>query len=141
MAYLHHLLADFRTIRETQHRLVTVNGCLSVIQEECQLGEWLGLDTEAFPPFEFWTIEEVTLLLKAFSDLWEAINLDADFPEILHPKIRYKLYVRAITEGVYDFEKKRGIVRFCTGIPLICPFGKRSCTCKMSENPTGLSTR
>ena len=75
MAYLHHLLADFRTIRETQHRLVTVNGCLSVIQEECQLGEWLGLDTEAFPPFEFWTIEEVTLLLKAFSDLWEAINL------------------------------------------------------------------
>jgi hypothetical protein len=145
MPYIHHLLADFRRARE-DHSLA---GKVEVLDMEYSegllgrkpMGEWMGLDPGEFPPADYWNPQELTLLLKAFRDLWDAHGYAADFPKILHPRIRYQLYVEALSWEVPYPDEKGCFLHFCPSLPENCPFGRRSCRCRDEDNPSKLSIR
>ncbi len=94
--------------------------------------EHCGLKPEQFPPVERLTDEQLLIIYKAYEQLLNNWNLDADIPESLPLRRAYPILINTLHEKVEIVNDGFITIEFCPYNVPSCPFGEY-CRCKEFE--------
>ncbi len=98
----------------------------SPLQNMC---DWFGLDARAFPPAERWNEEEMSIVVNAMTELWDVYNYEPAFPEGVGMKLKYKLFVKVLTEPVPWVSSGLITIDFCDSDVSSCAL-EEFCICR-----------
>lgn len=100
--------------------------------QEPTFGSYCGLKSGDFPPFDFYSSQELKTVVKLFEKMMYSWNLSMDVPKNLPPDRKYKLMIATLDEPTLIVED--GFVGFdyCTGDPEGCEL-MEYCPCLKSE--------
>lgn len=91
--------------------------------------DWFGLDARAFPPAERWNEEEILIVVNAMTELWDVYNYEPAFPEGVDTKLKYKLFVKVLTESVPWLSSGLITIDFCDSDVNSCAL-EEFCICR-----------
>lgn len=87
-----------------------------------------GLESQFFPPADFFTDEELKLICSAFEKMMLTYNLTIDYPENVPISLVYEMIIKALdsetsitNHGMLHFD-------YCSGYAPDCPW-KEFCPC------------
>jgi len=136
--YIDQLLEDLQEAKNflpsTEHYKYIFSPDENIPTPEKNIEEWLGVDQIVFPPKERLNKRQMKQLVTGITDLWQAFNFIADFPDKMPIDKQYELLLTYWNESLPYSEDDIEIVDFCNCYPINCVRGEKYCECMQTWN-------
>jgi hypothetical protein len=96
------------------------------------ISEWIGIETEVFPPKRLLTARQMTKLFNAMVKVLESLNIELLLPDNFPQKQKYNSLVSEWETPVQYLPRSGFDLVLCQGIRETCPH-RKYCTCPNEE--------
>jgi len=136
--YLKYLLADIDTAKSNRPLISKQSDDVDKMFRDTDnfedaplqnMSKWFGLDARAFPPAERWHIDELKIIVDAMTELWYVYNYEPAFPEGVDTKLKYRLFVKVLSEPVPWLSSGSITIDFCDSDVNTCALNE-FCVCR-----------
>lgn len=111
-----------------------------VNDEGVKISELMGLEMFIFPKSNFLGDEEVSELLPAMMDLWQAYGMNPLFADCVTNRIKYDHLRISLNQAVYPVQGELVDLEMCDYLPGNCPFSSH-CSCCVSNNSSSFGDK